>query len=155
MLDSPIHELINDIRKRYSGKKVSILDIRNIEDNFKLCSFVNIRNDNCAFLRITSFGFDEVVFEDIVIDLDLIKKFNSQEELMFNISKVLFNLAYGVVLVDSNESVIDIPIIKPDYDFNTLKEENVKLLKKIEELENKITSSSLKNGQMSIFDQDD
>lgn len=114
MLDSPIHELINDIRKRYSGKNVSILDIRNIEDNFKLCSFVNIRNDNCAFLRITSFGFDEVVFEDIVIDLDLIKKFNSQEELIFNISKVLFNLAYGVVLVDSNESVIDIPIIKPD-----------------------------------------
>lgn len=155
MLDSPIHELINDIRKRYSGKNVSILDIRNIEDNFKLCSFVNIRNDNCAFLRITSFGFDEVVFEDIVIDLDLIKKFNSQEELIFNISKVLFNLAYGVVLVDSNESVIDIPIIKPDYDFNTLKEENAKLLKKIEELENKITSSSLKNGQMSIFDQDD
>lgn len=155
MLDSPIHELINDIRKRYSGKNTSILDIRRIEDNYKLCSFVNIRNDNCAFLRITSFGFDEVVFEDIVIDLDLIKKFNSQEELMFDISKVLFNLAYGVVLVDSNESVIDIPIIKPDYDFNTLKEENVKLLKKIEELENKITSSSLKNGQMSIFDQDD
>jgi len=155
MLDSPIHQLINDIRKRYSGKNASILDIRRIEDNYKLCSFVNIRNDNCAFLRITSFGFDEVVFEDIVIDLDLVKKFSTQDELMYNISRTLFNLAYGVILVDSDTTVIDVPIVKPDYDFNTLKEENNRLLKKIEELENKLTSSSLKNGQMSIFDQDD
>ena len=154
MVYSPIHELINDIRKKYTGKSVSIIDVRNIEEKYKLCSMTNIRNDNCAFLRITSFGLDEVVFEDVVVDLNLIKEFDSQETLMFNINKVLLNMAYGVNLVESNESVINVPITSPSFDFTTLKEENVRLNKKIEELESKIANLSMKNGQISLFDQD-
>ena len=65
MVDSPIHQIINEIRKRYANKNVSLSDIRNIESKYNVCSLVNVRNDNCAFLRITSFGCDEVVFEDV------------------------------------------------------------------------------------------
>ena len=74
---------------------------------------------------------------------------------IFNINKILFNLAYGVNLVESDSSVIDVQITNPSFDFNTLIEENIRLTKKIEELEIKLANSSMKNGQISLFDQDD
>ena len=155
MVDSPIHQIINEIRKRYANKNVSLSDIRNIESKYNVCSLVNVRNDNCAFLRITSFGCDEVVFEDVVVDLRLIEKFSNSEELMFNINKYLFGQAYGVVLVKSDGSVLDVPIAEPSFNFATLKADNEALRKKVADLENKLAASDLKNGQMSIFDQDD
>ena len=155
MIDSPIHQIINEIRRRYANKNVSLSDIRNIESKYNVCSLVNVRNDNCAFLRITSFGCDEVVFEDVVVDLRLIEKFSNSEELMFSINKYLFGQAYGVVLVKSDSSVLDVPITEPSFNFATLKADNEALRKRCADLENKLAASDLKNGQMSIFDQDD
>ena len=152
MIDSPIHELLTDIRKKYTGKKVSIIDIRNIEEKYHLCSLMNIRNDGCAFLRITSFGCDEVVFEDIVINTNLVNKDTSIDDLMFKLNQLLYENAYGVVLIKSDKSIIDVPITMPSYDFHTLKEENNRLSKKCEELELKLESINNKGTQISLFD---
>ena len=149
MIDSPLHELISEIRCRFSGKKASIVDIRNIENTYKLCSFVNTRNDNCAFLRITSFGCGEVVFEDLVLNLDLIKKIESHDELMFAINKILFENAYGVILIDSDKQLLNYPIEKPTFDFQTINEEIEKLRKRCLELENKTSNNK---EQISLFD---
>lgn len=155
MLDSPFHELITDIRKRYTGKKVSMVDIRNIEEKYHLCSFTNIRNDNCAFLRITCFGCDEVVFEDLVVNTNIISSTAKPEELMFALNKLLFENAYGVILVDSDKSVIDIPINEPTYNFHTLKEENARLAKRCADLETKLDIANNRGDQMSLFDSTD
>lgn len=153
MLDSPIHELIAEIRRKFSGKRVSISDIRKIEEKYKLCSFVNVRNDNCAFIRITSFGCGEVTFEDLVFNIDFLKNFKSLEELMFNINKVLFGNAYDVILVDTKENLLNDPIGEPSFNFETLIEENKRLIKRCTELENKLSNE--KNNQISLFDLND
>lgn len=154
MIDSPIHELINDIRTKYTGKKVSMVDIRNIEGKYHLCSILNIRNDTCAFLRITCFGCDEVVFEDVVLNTEIIKDQSDPAEFMFTISKLLYENTYGVVLVNSSDSVIDIKIANPSYDFHTLKEENERLVKRCDELEAKLESANNHGSQMSLFGDD-
>lgn len=155
MVDSPIHELITDIRKRYTGKNVSMVDIRNIEEKYHLCSILNIRNDTCAFLRITSFGCDEVDFEDIVLNIDIVEDKSDTEKLMFLLNKLLYEIAYGVILIKSNESVLNVPIVNPSYDFHTLKEENERLQKRCNELEAKLESSNNHGSQISLFDVDD
>lgn len=155
MIDSPIHELINDIRTKYTGKRVSMVDIRNIEEKYHLCSILNIRNDTCAFLRITCFGCDEVVFEDVVLNTAIIKNQSDPTEFMFSLSKLLYENTYGVVLVNSSESVIDAPIVEPSYDFHTLKEENERLLKRCNELEMKLENANNHGSQISLFDVDD
>lgn len=149
MIDSPLHQLISEIRCRFSGKKVSIVDIRNIENTYKLCSFVNTRNDKCAFLRITSFGCGEVVFEDLVLNIDLIKINDSYDELMFTINKILFENAYGVILINSDKQLLKCPIEKPTFDFQTMNEEIERLRKRCLELENKTVNNK---EQISLFD---
>ena len=155
MIDSPIHELLTDIRKKYTGKDVSMVDIRNIEEKYHLCSMLNIRNDTCAFLRITCFGCDEVVFEDIVLNTDLFIDKSDVEVLMFSLNKLLYETAYGVNLIKSNKSIIDIPITNPSYDFHTLREENERLTKRCLDLENKIENLTNRGEQISLFDSED
>lgn len=155
MAESVFHELIMDIRKRYTGKKVSIFDIRTIEDKYRICSIVNFRNGNCAFLRITSFGYKEVVFEDIVLDTDLIKPFVSIDDLIFKSQCALYELAYGVKLVQSDGSVIDCKIEDPGFDFDSLQDEVELLRKKCSELELKLEAATTRKDQISLFDTDD
>ena len=91
-MNSAFHIIINEIRKKYAGKKASMLDVYDIESTYKISSFMNIRNDNCAFLRITSFGLDEIVFEDIVTNLAFIKPFNKLlEHFFFNCNSFSIN----------------------------------------------------------------
>ena len=150
MANSYFHDVLTEIRKRYTGKRASILDVRNIEEKYHLCSIVNFRNDNCAFLRITSSGTGEIIFEDIVINIELIKPFTNSNELLFNSQKIMYELAYGLKIVDSSESLIE-KIEEPSIEFQTMKEEIKKLIKERNELINKLDYATKRN-QMSLFD---
>ena len=156
-MNSPFHIIINEIREKYGGKEVSILDIYDIETAYKLCSTTNIRNDNCAFLRITCFGLDEIVFEDIVTKVDLIQndKKMTFDELDFEIKKVLYRQAYGVILLEVNEKMFTSEDHKPSFSFIADKEEVIRLKQKCLELENEIKRLCNKNVQQSFFDLND
>ena len=141
-MNSTFHIVINDIRTKYSGKNVSIYDIYDIEETYKMCSIVNVRNDNCAFLRITFFGFDEVVFEDIVTNIELVKKYSTFDDLDYELKRILYGQAYGVVLVNDHKKYLDKDIHKPSFDFSTDKEEIKRLKKRCEDLEKELHESS-------------
>ena len=151
-MNSSFHIIINEIRNKYAGKQVSLLDIFEIEKAYNICSIVNIRNDNCAFLRITSYGLDEIVFEDIVTNLDIVKKhITLYSDLDFEIKKILYDEAYGVLLEKGNDKFLKDFHHKPDINFNTYKEEIARLKRKCEELEKE--NSKLKGTeQQSLFD---
>ena len=101
MNSSIIHDIINDIRLNYAGKTVSMIDIRRIENKYKICSIVNTRYQKCAFLRITCYATEEMVFEDVVFDYSAIEiDINDVHEFIFKISKLLYEGAYNVLLVD-------------------------------------------------------
>lgn len=74
---------------------------------------------------------------------------------MFLLNKLLYEIAYGVILIQSNESVLNVPIINPSYNFHTLKEENERLQKRCNELELKLESVNNHGSQISLFDVDD
>lgn len=151
-MNSAFHIIINEIRTKYAGKKASMLDVYDIESTYKISSFMNIRNDNCAFLRITSFGLDEIVFEDIVTNLAFIKRnFSQYEDLDFEIKKMLYNQAYGIVLEKDNNRFMDSSLHKASFDFKTDREEIIRLKKKCEELEKEIARSK-GSRQQSLFD---
>lgn len=152
MTDSPIHLLLNDIRIKYSGKKCSLIDIRNIENQYNVCSILNTRNDGIAYLRITSFGLKQVMFEDICIDTATLS--NNQKDshnYIFNLNKALYEVAYGIILEDRNIPIID-EYQKPSIDFYTIKEDIKSLKEKFSILENNIKKVN-SNGkeQISLF----
>jgi len=152
MADSPLHLLLNDIRIKYSGKKCSLIDIRNIENQYNVCSILNTRNDGIAYLRITSFGLKQVIFEDICLDsTTLSNNHKDSHNYIFNLNKALYEVAYGIVLEDKNIAIID-EYQKPSIDFYAMKED-IKLLKeKCVVLENTIKKVN-NNGkeQISLF----
>ena len=49
-------DIVNELDHYDKKRSASIIDIRAIENAYSLCSIMNIRNDNCAFLRITCFS---------------------------------------------------------------------------------------------------
>lgn len=151
-MNSAFHIIINEIRKKYAGKHASMLDIFDIERAYNLCSMINIRNDNCAFLRITSFGLDEVVFEDVVSNLDLIKKNDfDYANLDFEIKKALYFEVYGIYLENENKRFMEPDAHKPTIDFKTDKDEIERLRKKCDELQKEV--DKLKGSrQQSLFD---
>ena len=151
-MNSAFHIIINEIRKKYAGKHASMLDVFDIEKAYNLCSMTNIRNDNCAFLRITSFGLDEVIFEDVVTNLDLIKSTElDYASLDFEIKKALYFEVYGVYLEKDNKRFMEPSMHKPSIDFKTDKDEIAKLRKKCDELQKEV--DKLKGSeQQSLFD---
>ena len=151
MSNSFLHDLLTDIRKRYSGKEMSILDIRDIEEKYRMCSVANFRFDNCAFLRITSYGTGEVTFEDIVINSKMLEGF-SQDELLFGAQKILYELAYGIKLSNENRRFLNGKIDPPPYEFETIRDELEKLRKRCSDLEKKLESATGKPDQISLFE---
>ncbi len=150
MTDSPVHLLLNDIRKKYSGKKCSMIDIHIIESQYNVCSILNTRNDGIAFLRITCFGLKQVMFEDICLDISTISC--NPEKLhnyIFKIEKALYEMAYGVKLVDDNVALLK-RHVKPTVDFFTMNEEISNLKKKSKELEEKVDKLG-NDRQISLF----
>lgn len=154
MSNSILHDLLTDIRKRYSGKDVSILDIRDIEEKYRLCSVVNFRFDNSAFLRITSYGTGEVTFEDIVVNSKVLELKGTQEDVLFNAQRILYDLAYGVKLLNENKRFLEGKIDNPPYNFETIRDEVVMLRKKCEDLERKLDAAKNPD-RISLFDNDD
>ena len=153
MSNSFLHDLLTDIRKRYSGKEMSILDIRDIEEKYRMCSVANFRFDNCAFLRITSFGSGEVTFEDIVINSKMLE--NYSEDLLFNAQRILYELAYGIKLSSENKRFLEGKIEPPPYEFETIRDELDKLRKRCNDLEKKLESTTSRPDQISLFDDHD
>lgn len=152
MAISPIHLILNDIRKSYTGKNVSLIDIRIIENEFRICSIANIRSDGTAFLRITSYGLDEVVFEDVCLDFTHIpQNLIDMHEFIYILNKSLFDLAYGVILVDVSEPLIS-KYESPSMQLFSLEDEITKLRTKCEELEKNVKKLSDDNVQVSLFD---
>ena len=152
MVDSPIHLLLNDIRVKYSGKKCSLLDIRNIENQYNICSILNTRCDGVAFLRVTCFGLKQVVFEDICLDqTPIISDTKNLHNYIFNLNKMLYEVAYGIYLEDSNITLLD-EYIEPDIDFHTMCEEIKNLKEKCNELEKQVEKiENNENKQISLF----
>lgn len=152
MSNSVLHDLLTDIRKKYTGKKVTILDIRDIEEKYRFCSVVNFRFDNSAFLRITSFGTGEVAFEDIVVNSKVLQSISGSEGILFATQKILYELSYGVELVNENKRLLNGDIENPPYDFETIRDELDILRKRCAELEKKLALTQKKPNQMSLFD---
>lgn len=152
MSNSVLHDLLTDIRIKYTGKKVTILDIRDIEEKYKFCSIVNFRFDNSAFLRITSFGTGEVTFEDVVVNSNVLNSISNNNDLLFNAQKVLYKLSYGVELVNEDKRYLNGSIEEPSFDFETIRDEVEMLRKKCADLERKLEASQNKPDQMSLFD---
>ena len=152
MADSPIHLLLNDIRIKYSGKKCSLIDVRNIENQYNICSILNTRNDGIASLRITSFGLKQVVFEDISVDLFHISfDENNPHNYIFNLNKSLYEIAYGIELIDDNIKMID-EYRKTDIDFYTMQDEIMRLKEKCVELEQQLKKDNKGDQQqISLF----
>lgn len=155
MADSPIHITINDIRKNYVGKKLSLIDVRIIEDMYHICSIANVRNNNTAFLRITSYGLEGVIFEDVVFDFDgVVKREEDTHTFIFNLSKALYDLVYGIQLIDENMPVLK-DYLKPSVSYTDLRKDVKELKEKIGLLELKI--KDIQNGkpvQETLFDLD-
>lgn len=160
MADSPIHIILNDIRKSYSNKKCSMIDIRNIENKYRICSVVNTRANNCAFLRITSYGLKEVLFEDVCLDYSQINADTSDiHRFIYTISKGLYEMAYGVFLEDVNDRLID-EDVEPSIDFFSLEDELSRVNTELERVKQECSElkqqlSDLQNNkqsQISIFD---
>ena len=152
MSNSILHDLLTDIRIKYTGKKVTILDIRDIEEKYRFCSIVNFRFDNSAFLRITSFGTGEVTFEDVVVNSNVLNSISDNNDLLFNAQKVLYKLSYGVELVNEEKRYLNGSIEEPSFDFETIRDEVEMLRKKCADLERKLEISQNKPDQMSLFD---
>lgn len=152
MSNSILHDLLTDIRIKYTGKKVTILDIRDIEEKYRFCSIVNFRFDNSAFLRITSFGTGEVTFEDVVVNSNVLNSISNDNDLLFNAQKVLYKLSYGVELVNEEKRYLNGHIEEPPFDFETIRDEVEILRKKCADLERKLEISQNKPDQMSLFD---
>ena len=152
MTDSPVHLILNDIRKKYSGKKCSMVDIHIIENKYNICSIMNTRNDGTAFLRITCFGLKQIMFEDICLDISNVSC--NPERLhnyIFKINKALYEIAYGIKLEDSNEPLLK-RHLKPDIDFYTMNNEIKSLKEKSAELEKKVQKiNENDNKQISLF----
>lgn len=152
MADSPIHLLLNDIRIKYSGKKCSLIDIRNIENQYNICSILNTRNDGIACLRITCFGLKQVMFEDICLDsTSLPNNKKDSHNYIFNLNKALYEVAYGIDLDDSSAPLID-DYQQPSIDFYTMEEEIKALKEKCDSLEKQLEKiNNDETGQISLF----
>ena len=151
MADSPIHLILNDIRIKYSGKKCSLIDVRNIENQYNICSILNIRNDGIASLRITSFGLKQVVFEDISIKLSHISlDEKNPHNYIFNLNKALYDIAYGIELIDDNIRMIE-EYLNPNIDFYTMQDEIMRLKEKCIELEKQLKNNNKVDQQISLF----
>lgn len=152
MANSPIHEILNDIRSKYTGSEASILDVRRIEELYKICSILNTRNGDTAYLRITSYGMKGVAFEDICIDFT---KFHYDtddvHQFIFQLSKALYEVAYGVSLVDGADIIIE-ELQRPNLDFTNLQKELLVLRDRCTMLEQQVASLKSGSKQGSIFD---
>ncbi len=152
MTDSPLHLLLNDIRIKYSNKRCSLIDIRNIENQYNICSILNTRNDGIAYLRITSFGLKQVMFEDICLDSNhILNDLNDSHNYIFKLNKALYEVAYGIMLEDEI-----VPLIKeyqnPSIDFDTMEKEIKTLKEKYDALEEKMRKvDSKEKNQISFF----
>lgn len=152
MANSPIHEILNDIRSKYTGLEVSILDIRRIEELFKICSILNTRNGDTAYLRITAYGMRGVAFEDICIDFTKFH-FNADDVhcFIFQLSKALYEVAYGVHLIDGSEILVE-ELKRPNLDFSNLQKELLALQDRCAMLEQQVASLKSGSKQGTIFD---
>lgn len=152
MPDSPLHVIINEIRKNYGGKEASLVDIRLIESKYKICSIINTRDTNTAYLRITSYGLNGVNFEDITFDFSGFPNIrNDLSNFVFSISRVLFGLAYGINLSDSANRLIG-SIAEPSFDYFDLRDEVSALQSRFADLENKLKEVNKQESQISLFD---
>ena len=152
MANSPIHEVLNDIRSKYTGMEASILDIRRIEELYKICSILNTRNGDTAYLRITAYGLKGVAFEDICIDF---AKFHYDtddvHQFIFQLSKALYEVAYGVCLIDGADVLIE-ELKRPSLDFSNLQKELLALQDRCAMLEQQIAALKSGSKQGTIFD---
>lgn len=154
MIISAIHKAINDIRKNYSNSEMSLIDVHNIEEMYQICSIFNTRNDCEAFIRITSFGSGEILFEDIVLNFADLKKDNINfDDLMFHIKKILYKNAYNIDLKEDKCALLK-SYKKPSYNIETFDNTIKSLEQKCRELEAKIRKLE-KPEEISLFDFND
>jgi hypothetical protein len=134
MIESPVHYILNEIRVNFSNVSVTIIDIRKIEYKYKISSILNIKENNKVVLRITSFSLKGVNFEDISIDMAGIEPNKFGQEKYFLIQKYIYEIAYGVKLVDNSETLIDLNDIS-DLSYDDFETRLSALEKRLDEIE--------------------
>jgi len=134
MIESPVHYILNEIRVNFSNVSVTIIDIRKIEYKYKISSILNIKENNKVVLRITSFSLKGVNFEDISIDMAGIEPNKFDQEKYFLIQKYIYEIAYGVKLVDNSETLIDLNDIS-DLSYDDFETRLSALEKRLDEIE--------------------
>jgi hypothetical protein len=135
MIESPIHYIISEIRDKYSNKDVSILDIRRLEFNYKICSIMSIRNNDSVVIRLTSFGFNGVNFEDFSIDISKLNLSSLNLDNLFEINRISYNLIYGVKLVNENTYLLKFEK-NNEISFNDIESRVIEIENKLKKIEN-------------------
>lgn len=149
MIESPVHYILNEIRVKFSNVSVTIIDIRKIEYKYKISSILNIKENNMVVLRITSFSLKGVNFEDISIDMAGLESNKFDQEKYFLIQKYIYEIAYGVKLVDNSETLIDLSDIS-DLSYDDFENRLIALEKRLDEIELESKSQN-KSQNLTLF----